>query len=178
MLFEKAASVDIKYYETPEFYDKYTKSLGEANERVNNVIALNANIITGLMICIYLYIILVRDYYAILLTIIHLVSTFVFGNKLNKARYALFQDNVDPNRSKDYVKRTFYLKDFAKEFRVSNIYNVLMKYFTESIQHIINNTKKHGKKISILQIASVFFSNAFILLSAVLYGAYLMMVYV
>lgn len=177
MLFEKAASVDIKYYETPEYYDKYTKSLGEANDRVNNVIALNANTITGfIMICLYLHIILVRDYYAIILTIIPLVSIFVFGNKLNKARYALFQDNVAPNRSKDYVKRTVYLKDFTKEFRVSNIYNVLTNYFTASIRHITNNIKKHGKKISILQIANGFFSNTFMLLSAVLYGAYLMMV--
>ena len=177
MLFEKAASVDIKYYETPEYYDKYTKSLGEAENRINSVITLTANIITGfIMICLYLYIILIRDYYAIILTIIPLVSVFVFGNKLNKARYALFQDNVAPNRSKDYVKRTVYLKEYTKDFRVSNIYNVLTNYFTASIQKIINNVKTHGKKITVLQILNGFFSSTFMLLSAVLYGAYLMMV--
>jgi len=101
---------------------------------------------------------------------------FVFGNKLNKARYALFQDNVAPNRSKDYVKRTVYLKEYTKDFRVSNIYNVLTNYFTASIQKIINNVKTHGKKITVLQILNGFFSSTFMLLSAVLYGAYLMMV--
>ena len=177
MLFEKAASVDIKYYETSEYYDKYTKSLQEADDRINNVITLTANIITGfIMICLYTYIIILRDYYAIVLTIIPLISVFVFGNKLNKAQYALFQNNVAPNREKDYVKRTVYLKDYAKEFRVSNIYNVLTDYFTASIQKITSNVRIYGKRIVVLQILNGFFGSTFMLLSAALYGAYLMMI--
>ncbi len=177
ILFEKAASVDIKYYETPEYYDNYTKSLGEADGRIQQVLILTANTITGLvMISLYLSIILVRDSYAVLLVIIPLISVFVFGNQLNKTGYVLFQENVAPNRAKDYVKRTMYLKDYTKEIRVSNIYHVLTDYFAVSIQKIINNVKIRGKKIAILQILNRFFGSTFMLLGAVLYGAYLMMI--
>jgi ATP-binding cassette subfamily B protein len=177
MLFEKAATVDIKYYEIPEYYNKYTVSLGEANSRIDNSIALTANIITGfVMICIYLYLIILRDYFAIILTVVPLISVFVFGNKLNKIGYKLYQENIPPSRRKDYVQRTVYLKDYTKEFRISNISNVLNKYFTSSIQQIIKNIKSYGKKIALLQFLNSFFSTTFMLLSAVLYGAYLMMV--
>ena len=177
ILYKKAASVDLNCYESKDFYDNYTISISEANNRIQQLVSIIGNIISGsVMIIIYLYLVLVRDLYALCLTIMPLLSVFVFGKALNKAGYKLYQENIVPNRIKDYVKRTAYMNEYAKEYRVTNIFNVLKQYFDNSIKIIGANVKQYGKKIAILQICSNFFSNSFMLLSAVLYGSYLMMV--
>ncbi len=176
-IYQKAATVDLECYETGDFYNNYTASINEAGNRIDKLISVLSSLISGiLLLIIYTGLIWTRDKFALCLSIIPFISVFVFGNKINKFYYMRYQDNIEPNRIKEYVNRTVYLKDYSNEYRVSNIFNVLKKYFNDSVLKIIENTKKYGKKIALLQILNHFFGNSFMLLSAVFYGAYLMMV--
>jgi len=176
-IYKKAADVDVECYESKEFYNDYTVSINEADTRINQLIFTLAHIVSAIiMIAIYLYLIVIRDIYAVGLTVIPLLSVFLFGKAVNRADYKLYSKNIAPNRMKDYVKRSVFLNDYAKEYRVSNIYNVLHKNFEQSVKTIIYNIKTYGKRIAILKLFSNYFGNSFMLVSTVLYGTYLMMV--
>lgn len=58
---------------------------------------------------------------------------------------------LEIEREKDYTRRTFYLKEYSKEVRVTNIHKVLFRRFSESVNSLVYITKKYGKKLSFTQ---------------------------
>ena len=75
----------------------------------------------------------VTDPFVLLLVAFPIISAYVIGVKSNKTRYALYEENVENDRTKEYVKRTVYLQDYAKEIRLSGIFDVLMEKFEKNV---------------------------------------------
>jgi len=172
-LFHKVSSVDISCYENPEFYDDYTKALSEVKTRAISVLQNMSNIIaaTGgaVFVLISMYSI---DKSVALFTIFPVVGNFVFSRILAKYEYTKNVENTPYNRRKDYVNRTVYLQKFAKEIRLSNIFNVLKKTYTDAYDGNIAVTKKYGKKIwAVLSLKNILIFN-FSFDGAWLYAAY------
>lgn len=90
------------------------------------------------------------DKFAVLLGAIPLITTYFFGSKGNRAKYELYQENIQKEREKEYIKRTVYQKEYAKEIRLSNVFSMLMEHFKEASNRVINNIKKYGWKVGIL----------------------------
>ena len=138
-LFVQAARVELACYETPSFYDKYVRAMDEAYNRmisvmrsldrlINKLIALAANSL----------LLFVIDPWLILFGLFPLVLG-VFRRLENVAKHD-FEVEIKPiNRRKDYVKRTFYLGEYAKEMRIGGMY--------ASLLHDLKGTFKDFKKV-------------------------------
>ncbi|MCL2775527.1 MAG: ABC transporter ATP-binding protein/permease [Oscillospiraceae bacterium] len=148
VLFDKASSVDISCYENPEFYNDYTKALMEVKTRAISVMRNMSNIIaaTGgaVFVLISMYSI---DKTVALFTIFPVVGNFIFSRMLAKYEYLKNVDDTPYNRRKDYVNRAVYLQKFAKEIRLSNVFNVLKKTYDDAYDGNISVIKKYAKKI-------------------------------
>ena len=59
-------------------------------------------------------------------------------------------DIKEENRRKDYSRRTFYLADYAKEMRLTNMPVLILQRFRESGERIIGIWKKYGFAIAAL----------------------------
>lgn len=86
-------------------------------------------------------------------------------------QYKRYEKNVDSNRKKEYVKRTMYLSDYAKELRLSNIFNVLMDYFETAVSNIIKNIKMYGGKLVVLSALQSGFNYSFTIGFIICYAA-------
>jgi ATP-binding cassette subfamily B protein len=172
-VFAKAAKVDLACYESTEFYDKYMKAVNETNQISQTVLSsagnMISNILTVFSVSLMIFII---DPIFILFTVVPVIYTLIFGKKLNRLYYNRDMEMVEKTRKRDYIKRTFYLADYAKEMRLTNISNVLFGRFIETVKELKQTIHKHGLKISILDYWSIVIQWVLLFIGSIIYSVY------
>lgn len=173
MMFKKATDVELECYENKEFYDKYMKAVKQIKSRAHTVQWVVSRFIISLVImAYYLYKTIQIDPFVIVFCVAPIAINYILGKKLNQIKYQLYQENVTAERQKEYVKRSVYQQDYAKELRMSNGYQVLMNYFRDAVEVVMENTKKYGLKAGIVSGLSQGLTQLFIFAGSILYVSF------
>ena len=147
-LFDKAAAVDISCYENPDFYDQYTKAATEVYERAQSVLYNCSNFVSTLLSSAFvIYTIMDINLIAGIFAAVSFIGSFIFGRILNKLRYDMDMESIPHRRRMAYVNRVVYLQQYAKEMRLSNIFNVIKKIYDEAFKGVIKTFLKYWKKL-------------------------------
>ena len=160
-IFQKAVSVDMECYENPEFYDKYKRATEIITEDHIAYFAWQfSNIVAGSLTGVFLVIYVITIDPKILLIL--LVSVFVLAFSTIKGKLDVKKDKemTQYKRSKAYVKRTVYLREFAKDMRTSGIFHVMHNRYKTAVNKNREIIKKYGWKIAFLETMSGFFGKA------------------
>lgn len=172
-----AASLDIQQYENPDFYDKYVRSLDEASTRALKLSSSIANAVGLLTTVLYLlFIIVSKEPWTLIFVLIPLVPGWLLGKKKNQVSYELYLKNTNPTRWTKYLNRVMYLKEYAKEIRLTGIYGVLTHKYDKTMDEIIQNEKKYDKKTTSLTLWMDFMNDKVIYVGILLYVSYLIVV--
>ena len=147
MLFIKAQSVDISCYETPEFYDSYTRANIEACDRAISVLQTSATLLSSVLSSLYVILTMSSiTLWSIPFIVFPVIGNLIFGKKMAGISYELEKECVPYRRKQDYVNRVIYLRKYVGEIRLTNIFDVLSKMYNDSITDIIKTNKKYAKK--------------------------------
>lgn len=176
MLFRQAARVEIACYETPSFYDKYVRAMDEAYNRMINVmrsfdgliykfISLSAN-------SILLFII---DPWLIVFGLFPLLLGF-FKRLENIEKHAHEVDYKPIKRRENYVRRTFYLGEYAKEMRIGGMYVQMLSDLQDTYKEFKVVLRKHGVKRFIYTYIQKIGLDVITVLGATLYSVWRIMV--
>ena len=148
LLQKKAAQIDLACFESSAFYDTYVKATGEATDRayavMNNIfnvvwITVNVAAVGTLMISI--------DPTFLLLAFLPFFCTLLIGKKRNRIKYDYRMRSKEVARQRDYVRRTFYLNDFSKEMRLTEMWKVMFQRMRSSISEMKDIVRKYGYKM-------------------------------
>ena len=148
LLQKKAVEVDLACFESSAFYDTYVKATSEATNRaytvMNNIldviwITINVVAIGTLIITI--------DPIFLILACLPLLCTLLIGKKRNRLQYDYNMRYREVARQRDYVRRTFYLNDFSKEMRLTEMWKVMYKRMHTSISEMKGIVNKFGYKL-------------------------------
>lgn len=148
MLQKKAAEVDLSCFESSAFYDTYVKAVGETSSRAYSVmgdltyfiwVILQASSIGILIITI--------DPAFLILALIPPILTLIVGRRRNRVRYEYNMKNAEATRQRDYVRRTFYLNDFSKEMRLTEMWKVMFKRMHTSVAELKDIVRQYGYKL-------------------------------
>ena len=148
LLQKKAVEVDLACFENSAFYDTYVKATDEATNRayavMNNIldviwITINVAAVGTLIVTI--------DPIFLLLAFLPFLCTLLIGKKRNRIRYDYNMRNKEVARQRDYVRRTFYLNDFSKEMRLTEMWKVMYKRMHSSISEMKEIVNKYGYKM-------------------------------
>lgn len=141
----KARNVELGCYEQSSFYSKYTMAIDGAVERIIQTTTSFFDIVFGgLASFVAFTAIVLIDPYAGVFVVFPMIGNFVFGKLMNKIYYGRYVDNIKNQRVTNYVNRIMCLADYAKEIRLSNIHNLLIKKYRDSIKSTINTMNKYG----------------------------------
>lgn len=169
MLFDKALSLDLAQYESKDFQGKYYKAVsnaeGTVENTVSNCIQLFSNMIAVISVLVY---VITIDPVLMIMMLIPVTTTFALKIS-NKLRYKLNMENLESKRKMDYVNRVLYLKEYALELRLSNIFECLKDYYVKASGEIRLNYKTYGLRLSLLRTATDFVLTTFNLLFSYLY---------
>ena len=172
-LYEKAKAVDLENYDNPSYYNDYCMVVSEADNaisRAEQIVRMVFGSITSLL-C-YGTFFLTQDAVSVLFVVISFVLRTLFSNMKNRLRYDIRLKQVPLEKSRDYIKRLFYLKDYAKEIRLNKqITDDFHKRFDEVQDEMYNLYKSNAKKVFWLEMASQYLATGFLL--DVVYVVYL-----
>ncbi len=159
IIFKKALSLDVANYEDPEFYDKYQRATDITDRGYFHVLCIDVTSIFSTLLSLILVIITVIQINPLYL-LFTLPSTAVFAVELTKSRKVYKRDlaMTGNERVKAYIKRTVFLRDYAKDMRTSNIFLVMMKRFDAAVKANIMILREYGVPLFIYSTVSSFFS--------------------
>ena len=175
MLYDKAKDLDLACYDNPEYYNEMVLAIAEVDKQIDRCIEFLSNLFAGLATFITTGIYFVRkDGPSILFAVGSFLLTFVFMQAYNKLSYRIRIARNPQERKREYVKRVFYLPDYAKEMRLNpDVSDILYREFDAANEEIINIEKRNAKKHFLYSFVANYIGNDFF--CDVIYIAYLVL---
>lgn len=169
----KARTVELACFEDPAFYDTYIKAADEVSNRTWQVLNNLSNVVwvvinTGATITLMMTI----DFVFILIALLLLCYTLLIGKKRNRLKFEKHQVNKICDRQKEYVRRTFYLSDFSKEMRLTEMWKVMFRQMSASIKEQKANYDKYGYPLMWIAYLSDVIGDIVVYFGAILLAAY------
>ena len=173
MLYEKAQDLDLECYDNPKYYDEMVLAISEVDNQIERCVTFLKNLMSGLATFLTSIIyFLQRDKISILFAVGSFIMTFGMSILYNKISYKIRIERNPHEREREYVKRVFYLPDYAKEMRLNpQVSDLMMERFDKANKDVYNAQKKYAYKHFGVGYLRNYVCNAFV--SDVLYISYL-----
>lgn len=173
LLYEKAKELDLECYDNPEFYNEQVLAISEADKQIDRGVKFVQDTLSGITVFITAGIyFLMKDKASILFVTVSYVLTFLFNQLYNKKNFLVRVEGNPYMRKRDYVKRIFYLNDYAKEIRLNQgVSDILFNHFEEANDEVYKVEKKYARKKFFLGFMKNYICND--MFSDVLYISYL-----
>lgn len=148
---KKAGEVELACYERPAFFDTFIKASDAATQRIVNVMETVDNLVWALTSVVSKVALVVSVSPIFLpLALAPAAATLLFGKKLNQLRFDRDMEIKEEARRRGYVRRTFYLADFSKEMRLTDMQSVMMNRMQENTEKLWGISKRYGRKLMYL----------------------------
>lgn len=145
-VYEKAINCDIDCYDSEDFYNNFVWTSAEIDNRVFAFLQSLVSILLRVVVISSTIVLLTKTSWWILIVVfISCFYAFIFTLKQNKKQFELNQLINDLSRKKNYVRRIFNLREYAKELRTSNISKVLLTMFEQTNGEIKEKVITHTR---------------------------------
>ncbi len=173
LLYEKTKELDLACYDNPEYYNEMVLAISEEDTQIDRCEAFLRNTASGITVFVSTGIyFLIRDRFSIVFAASSFVMAFAFNQLYNKRSFQIRMERNPHERKREYVKRVFYLGDYAKEIRLNpEIPDILLQTFEQANEEVYRVEKKHAMRRLFLGVMRRYVSNDFF--SDVLYITYL-----
>ncbi len=157
-MYEKAVECDLSCYENPEFYDKYTRANSEILQRSIKILESFSRMF-GIVAAAVTSIVIIALWEPIVIPIVIVcaVGSVMIDKKRSNLKYECMVKTTPQTRTQDYVKRTVYLQDYAKELRLGNMFFPLLKHFNEAVEQALRTTQHYYGIEALLRVARELF---------------------
>lgn len=173
LLYEKAKDLDLECYDNPDYYNKMVLALSEVDNQIERCITFLQNTVAGITVFVSTGIyFLSRDSVSILFAAVSFLMAFFFNQLYNKLVFKIRVARNPHERKREYVKRVFYLNDYAKELRLNpEVSDILFERFEQANEEVYQIEKKNARRRYLLGFMRRYVSNN--LISDVVYISYL-----
>lgn len=172
-LFKKSRNVELECFENSDFYDKYTLAMKNADTNLYNTVDQLFGVFFGFIASIFAFVFMFQvDKLSVAFIFLPIIGNFYFRRLNTHVDYERNKEMAPHNRRIDYINRIMYLKDYAKEIRLTNIFKLLKRQYTDAITGVADVTKKFVWKSAFLHWFYVMFTFTFIFEGLLIYGAY------
>ena len=139
-LYEKAASIDMAKYDSPEYYADFILSIENSSDNIrymlNTVKSYVGEVIAFLTIA---SILLTIDPVALVVVVLVTLICLPINKYASKLLYEYREKRTELHRKGDYFARVFYLPEYAGEIRISKISTLLTDRFNKQADVIVEN---------------------------------------
>ncbi len=148
-LFKKVREIDMLEYDNPVFYNKFSRALRDSQWRGFRVYRTFIDFIKSICISLALgtYIV-IADPVLIVVILLSSIVAIISINEVHKLWYKLYKENETEHRFSWYINRTFYNVKYAAEIKTTNIPNLLIEKYKESVDKIEKTSLKYYKKMA------------------------------
>ena len=173
LLQKKAVEVDLACFENSAFYDTYVKAVDEATDRAYTVMN---NLLDVIWVVVNMAavgtLIITIDPIFLLFAFLPFLCTMLIGKKRNRLKYDYSMRTKEVARQRDYVRRTFYLRDFSKEMRLTEMWKVMYRRMRSSVAEMKKIVNKYGYKMMFFQYLFDFIFDVVVYSGAIVLAAF------
>lgn len=156
VFFEKAREFEYKNFEDPEFYDKYTRALGQAESIphavFNSFFQLFGSIIGMLALTA---LIISMDWIVILFAFFAVLINFIQSLISSRLNFDTSQTLTPISRRQNYIKKVLYNPVYAKEIKCNDVITTGKRHYFKAFKELIFVLKKYGFKIAFINVVVV-----------------------
>ncbi|MDE7282692.1 MAG: ABC transporter ATP-binding protein/permease [Lachnospiraceae bacterium] len=147
-LFVCSANCDLENFDNSDFYNEYVFTMTKADETANSVITELSGFVGNILItvCIAGFFIQIDFCIAVAVFISVMITAGLFS-RIIKINYDKDVTMTPHTKRTEYYKIVFYLKDYSKELRMTDIGSLLMKQFDKNEKAICSIHREYGKKL-------------------------------
>ena len=147
VIFSKVRTVDLKHYDDAEFYNDYIWALERADTEIINSFENVMKLVGALLsAAAMITIICSTDAWILGFVLMPILLNLLIGIYQNQINYQ-YEKEVNPySRRKNYTKRVFYLKQYAKELKLFPVAQILLDNLKDSANQEIDVLKKYRYK--------------------------------
>lgn len=132
-LYRKSKKIDLKNFDTPEFYDKYSRTISKSQELPGKFLNLYSSFLNFIFDTIALITTLT---YISPFTIIIVIISFAFNTWINsfisKKDYKFEVNTTREKRIFEYIKRIFYIPQYKNDLLFFNLNITALKKYDEA----------------------------------------------
>ncbi len=163
-LFEKGKELDIENYDKTDFYNDFVLSMSSADTKAIEVIDTINDLLYNI-ISIFAMVTLIAsiDITGLVFALVNVVAAYFLNIRTARVNYKKNLELIPPGRMETYVGRIFYLPEYAKEIRMSNIKKVLLRDLDDSIEETRSIIKKYARELTILNFSNYGFFRTFLM---------------
>jgi len=173
LLFDKATRVELECYENTDFYNRFTLAMQDSDERLINIVWNLSRILSSLAAAVFsLAYMFSIDHFVVIFVLGPVIGNFVFSKRLNELKYKHNKENTPYLRRMDYVNRTVYLADYAKEIRMTPVFTVLKRLYLEGYSGIIRKIHEYRRREGALALTANIFTFVVIFQGVMFYSMY------
>ncbi|MBO5306005.1 MAG: ABC transporter ATP-binding protein [Clostridia bacterium] len=170
---KKTIELDLACYESSAFYDVYVKAVSETTDRAYKIMNSTLDLVYSLITFGAVGTLIVTiDPIFLLLAVLPLAFTLFIGKRRNRIRYDYSMRTKEAARQRDYVRRTFYLRDYAKEMRLTDMWQVMFARMHKSIAEMKAIVDEYGYKMMFFRYFFDFVYDVFVSSGTIVLAAY------
>lgn len=145
---EKLHKLDISCFDNTDFYNNYTRSVGEISARPLNVLFSFTRFLTNLFSIVTLITLMITmDPVSIVFSIVNVLFSIFWETKKNQKHYLFSLEKTYHERRKGHIFSLFWGNTYAKEIKSSKIVELLKSHYAESGNSLLDMCKHFYKKL-------------------------------
>ncbi|MBE6718517.1 MAG: ABC transporter ATP-binding protein [Ruminococcaceae bacterium] len=175
-MLKKAASVELACFDDPDFYDAYSKAIEQSKQAQYIMWHLDHGIWSIVNVVSMVTLIVTIHPVFIIMALIPFAYNLLVGKKKNNISFERNMKRMETSRRANYVRRSFYLSDYSKEMRLTNMYRVMLSQMKENIKELDNIAKTYGYKLMWFECFAQFISEIVVYCGSILLASFLALV--
>lgn len=152
-LFKKASTLEAECFESSDFFDKYTRAIGEADNRFISIVDSLSMLLGNIIYLTTLSSLIIEfDIVLLIVIVVCVMSTMVIQTIRANISYQFDKEHTSTNRKMQYIRKLFYEPRYVKEIRVFDIKDLVLSKYTTLVKTKKKRYAKQGKRYFILDV--------------------------
>lgn len=175
-LYAQMGAVELSCYEDPTYYEKYLKAMSEATNRCRNVLRSLQGLLSTLFALFANSLLLFTiDPVLLVFALIPFAAGFLNAAR-NRRAVAEHNDMQKVEWRTSYIQRTFFLADYAKEMRLTEMPDKMLADYDGTLREYETIKRHHGRHMVIFDYLTKVSHEVLTVLGAGFYALYASMV--
>lgn len=152
-LFKKVSVLEMECFESVDFFDDYTRAIGEADNRFVSIVDSLSMLLGNIIYLITLGGLIIEfDIFLLIVIAACVTSTMVIQAIRANISYQFNNEHTSTRRKMQYIRMLFYEPKYAKEIRVFDIKDIALNKYKTFVKTEKELYAKQGKRYFLLDI--------------------------
>lgn len=172
-IYNKAQNIDLKNYDDPEIYEKFSLAMSNSSGQIIQIYELIISLLGSLYMVVAIgTIMLTINPILSIFIIIPLLINLIIGKKFNKLHYKYNNEKIKNQKVQNYINKCFFYKEYTLDQKTTEIYNSLFMHLKSSTFELLKIIDCDSKLIAWYEYIYMITSDVIVYLGCIIFSIF------